>query len=67
MDNLPIFLDLKDKPCLVVGGGDIAARKVGLLCRVNANITVVAPTLSATMQSRVDAGEVNWLAAPFST
>ena len=55
MDNLPIFLDLKDKPCLVVGGGDIAARKVGLLCRVNANITVVAPTLSATMQSRVDA------------
>ena len=67
MDNLPIFLDLKDKPCLVVGGGDIAARKVGLLCRVNANITVVAPTLSATMQSRVDAGEVNWLAAQFST
>ena len=67
MDNLPIFLDLKDKPCLVVGGGDIAARKVGLLCRVNANITVVAPTLSDTMQKRVDAGEVNWLAAPFST
>lgn len=65
MDNLPIFLDLKDKPCLVVDGGDVAARKVGLLVRVKANITVVAPTLSETMQTRFDAGEVNWLAAPF--
>ena len=67
MDNLPIFLDLKDKPCLVVGGGVVAAQKMSLLCRVKAKITVVSPALSVTMRIRVGAGEVNWLATSFST
>ncbi|MEE8342451.1 MAG: NAD(P)-dependent oxidoreductase, partial [Gammaproteobacteria bacterium] len=28
MDYLPIFLNIKGQPCLVVGGGSVAARKV---------------------------------------
>jgi uroporphyrin-III C-methyltransferase/precorrin-2 dehydrogenase/sirohydrochlorin ferrochelatase len=67
MDNLPIFIDLKGKPCLVVGGGDIAARKAGLLCRAHARVTLVAPTLSEPTQKMVDAGTVDWLGAVFST
>jgi uroporphyrin-III C-methyltransferase/precorrin-2 dehydrogenase/sirohydrochlorin ferrochelatase len=67
MDNLPIFIDLKQKPCLVVGGGDIAARKAGLLCRAQAKVTMVAPTLSESTQKMVDAGIVDWLGAEFST
>ncbi|MCL4158656.1 UNVERIFIED_CONTAM: hypothetical protein GTU68_013650 [Idotea baltica] len=67
MDNLPIFIDLKQKPCLVVGGGDIAARKAGLLCRAHARVTVVSPDLSEATQKMVDAGKIDWLGAVFST
>jgi len=36
----PIFAIIEDKPCLVVGGGDIAARKVEALLRAGAKVTV---------------------------
>jgi len=42
MDYFPLFLKLKDQPCLVVGAGEIAARKIELLGRTGARITVVA-------------------------
>lgn len=43
MDFLPIFLNVKNKPCLVVGGGPIAARKVALLQKAGADVTVISP------------------------
>lgn len=58
MEFLPIFIDLRNRPVLVVGGGDVAARKVGLLLRAGANVQVVAPELCATLQGLVDRSEV---------
>jgi uroporphyrin-III C-methyltransferase/precorrin-2 dehydrogenase/sirohydrochlorin ferrochelatase len=46
MDNFPIFLDIKNKPILVVGGGEIALRKVFLLNKAAPKITVVAKSFS---------------------
>jgi uroporphyrin-III C-methyltransferase/precorrin-2 dehydrogenase/sirohydrochlorin ferrochelatase len=46
VDFLPIFLDVRAQPCLVVGGGDVAARKSALLLRAGAQVTVLAPTLT---------------------
>jgi len=66
MEYLPLFVDLKGRSCLVVGGGDIAARKSGLLRKAQAKVTIVAPALSATSQALIDAGEVSWLQAKFS-
>jgi uroporphyrin-III C-methyltransferase/precorrin-2 dehydrogenase/sirohydrochlorin ferrochelatase len=43
MDYFPIFIEIKDKPCLVVGGGDIALRKVLLLLKAEASIECIAP------------------------
>lgn len=43
MDYLPIFLDLKGKTGLVVGGGDVGARKATLLINAGAWVTVVEP------------------------
>ncbi|MED5509990.1 MAG: siroheme synthase CysG [Pseudomonadota bacterium] len=65
MDFLPIFLDLKQQPCLVVGGGEIAARKAGLLVEAQATVTIVAPALSASTQKLVDNQQVHWLEARF--
>lgn len=43
MDYLPIFLDLRGKNTLVVGGGETAARKASLLLSAGAWVTVVCP------------------------
>lgn len=45
MEYLPIFIHIKNRPCLVVGGGSIAARKVALLRKAQAEVTVVSPVL----------------------
>ena len=43
MDHLPVFINLRQKPCLVVGGGDIALRKVNLLLKAQAKIKCTSP------------------------
>ena len=42
MDYLPLFFDVKGKPCLIVGGGAIALRKARLLVKAQADIKVIA-------------------------
>ncbi len=51
MQYLPIFIQIKQRPCLVVGGGSIAARKVALLRKAQANVTVVSPQLCDELQN----------------
>ncbi len=46
MDYFPIFVKLSGQNCLVVGGGEIAARKIDLLARAGAKITVIAKQVS---------------------
>ena len=45
MDHLPIFLRVRSRPALIVGGGAVAARKAELLLRCGADITLIAPEL----------------------
>ncbi len=49
MDYFPLFLKLKQEKCLVIGAGEIAARKIELLARAGANITVIATEISTTV------------------
>jgi uroporphyrin-III C-methyltransferase/precorrin-2 dehydrogenase/sirohydrochlorin ferrochelatase len=66
MDHLPIFLQLRAVPVLVVGGGRIAQRKIELLRRVGARITVVAPELTAALAQQAAAGALEHLKARFA-
>jgi uroporphyrin-III C-methyltransferase/precorrin-2 dehydrogenase/sirohydrochlorin ferrochelatase len=65
MHYFPIFLKLKDQPVLVVGGGSIAARKIDLLCRSGARVTVVAPKLHATVAKLVAERALHHIAEEF--
>ena len=65
MDYLPIFLDVREQPCLVVGGGEVAARKTALLLRAGARVTVRAPALNAAFDADRDAGRITHRAGSY--
>jgi uroporphyrin-III C-methyltransferase/precorrin-2 dehydrogenase/sirohydrochlorin ferrochelatase len=65
MDFLPIFVNVRAQPCLLVGGGEVAARKAALMLRAQASVTIVAPTLCRTLQQQVEAGELQHRAGEF--
>ncbi len=66
MSHFPIFLQLAGRSCLVVGGGPVAARKVALLLRAGAQVTVVAPALGNGLAPLAAARRIAHLAAPFA-
>ena len=65
MDYLPIFLDLRARRCLMVGGGEVAARKTDLLLQAGAQVHAVAPDLGGGMRALVDAGRIAYRAGGF--
>ncbi len=66
MDYFPVFLKLKDQACLVIGAGEIAARKIELLARAGAKITVIADRISPTVLSLQQAHNLTLLQKSFS-
>jgi siroheme synthase-like protein len=58
MGYYPIFLEMAGRPCLVVGGGPVAERKVAGLLEVGASVTIVSPSLSASLEALAKAGKV---------
>lgn len=67
MDFLPIFLNIKDKACLVVGGGEVATRKVMLLLQAGAQVSVVAPELDSALNKYVASNKIRHNAECFQS
>jgi uroporphyrin-III C-methyltransferase/precorrin-2 dehydrogenase/sirohydrochlorin ferrochelatase len=65
MRYLPIFMKLAGRPALVVGGGSVAARKVDLLRRADAAITVIAPDLCDELAKLSQDGAIRFLQREF--
>ncbi|MCW9014051.1 MAG: siroheme synthase CysG [Gammaproteobacteria bacterium] len=65
MDFLPIFVNIKQQPCLVVGGGEVAARKVSLLLKAGGDVTVVAPELARELRDMASNGDIQHVARDF--
>ena len=54
----PVFLDLRGRPVLVVGGGEVAERKVEALLEAEARVTVVSPEATPALQQHSARGQV---------
>ena len=65
MRHFPVFLDLNRRRCLVVGGGEVAARKAQQLLRSNADILIVAPRAGDGILALEQQGRVKYEAREF--
>jgi uroporphyrin-III C-methyltransferase / precorrin-2 dehydrogenase / sirohydrochlorin ferrochelatase len=62
---LPLVFKSAKMRCLVIGGGEVAWRKVDLLLTAGCTVTVIAPRIHNNIQSAVDAQRVRWMAREF--
>ena len=58
MKYYPIYLNLQDRPCVVIGGGDVGWRKAERLLDCGARVTVVSPVLTPTLQALGEEGRI---------
>ncbi|MDQ4076384.1 MAG: bifunctional precorrin-2 dehydrogenase/sirohydrochlorin ferrochelatase [Chloroflexota bacterium] len=65
MQYYPVYLDLRGRPCVVVGGGRLAEEKVKGLLEAEADVTVVAPRLTNQLQRWAEAGHIRQVARPY--
>ncbi|MFA5530649.1 MAG: siroheme synthase CysG [Thiohalomonadaceae bacterium] len=66
MDFLPVFMNVRAQPVLVVGGGEVAARKAALLQEAGAKVGVVAPELCPNLLSEAEEHRINWRRGHFT-
>jgi len=65
MKYYPVFLDLRERTVVVVGGGRVAERKALSLLEAGADVTVVSPSLTHKLQELSSSGKITHLAKPF--
>ncbi|MBE9526285.1 MAG: uroporphyrinogen-III C-methyltransferase [Proteobacteria bacterium] len=65
MDFFPIFMNIKGRQCLVIGGGKVAARKIALLVKAGAQVQVVAPELCREVSNMAKTGEIKHIERRF--
>ena len=66
MDFLPVFLNVKNQTCLVVGGGSVAVRKVSLLIQAGADVHVVSPLLNQELTALLQHNKISHHAQVFT-
>lgn len=65
MRFLPVALDIRNRACVVVGGGAVGTRKAMTLARAGANVTVISPDISTQLAGEIGAGRVRWVGERF--
>jgi precorrin-2 dehydrogenase/sirohydrochlorin ferrochelatase len=65
MKYYPAYLDLRERPCVVIGGGAIAERKTLSLIEAGAGVTVVSPSLTPKLLDLSASGKISHLKKNF--
>ena len=61
MKYFPIYLDAKHINAMIVGGGEVAARKIDLLLKSTTNISIMSETLNSSVERLVNQHQLKWL------
>ena len=61
MKYYPAYLDLRERPCLVIGGGAVAERKTLALLEAGAVVTIISPMLTSKLHELSDSGKITYL------
>ena len=65
MDHLPIFINIRKKPCIVIGGGDIALRKINILLKAQAKVDCLSPSFSRDIKNLSKDGHITLINKSF--
>ncbi|WP_124553511.1 siroheme synthase CysG [Methylophilus methylotrophus] len=65
MQALPIFFNIAQRPCIVIGGGDVATRKVIMLRKAQGQVIVISPELCEELREMHAQGEIDYVPAEF--
>ena len=65
MQTFPLFLNLRGRRALVVGGGDAAARKVELLLSAGAQVSLIAATVGGEIAQLIGEARISWAGRSF--
>ena len=61
----PVYLDLRGRACVIVGGGEVAERKIQGLLECGAGVTVISPEVTPSIQDSASRGELKWHAREY--
>lgn len=61
MGYYPIFVEMTNRPCVVVGGGVVAEKKAEALLNAGATVTVISPSLTGLLHSQAEAGKIRYV------
>ncbi len=65
MKYYPIFMRLEGRPCAVLGGGEVAERKVEGLLDAEARVTVISPSLTGELERLARDGRIEHVAREY--
>ena len=65
MSLFPMFVKLRDRLCIVVGGGQVAEAKIPGLIAAEAKIRIIAPDVTDSLAARAREGQIEWLRKTF--
>jgi precorrin-2 dehydrogenase/sirohydrochlorin ferrochelatase len=66
MGLYPVFMEMRGKDCLVVGGGNVATQKVNGLLNAEASVTVISPVLNEYLAGLKAQGRIEHIASEYS-
>jgi precorrin-2 dehydrogenase / sirohydrochlorin ferrochelatase len=65
MEYYPIYLNIKKRKCVVVGGGKVGERKVLTLLECGTKVTVISPEITPKLTELAENGCIGWIRRPY--